>query len=81
MSADGRKYPGWVWWPAALRQQCPDGLDYEPVSGQAIIWRDRKDSNLSFRLTAERTTAVLLTQKRQSPDVSARALFILHAAT
>lgn len=35
----------------------------------------------TIRLTAERTTAVLLTQKRQSPDVSARALFILHAAT
>ncbi|HGO5328938.1 TPA: hypothetical protein ACK24L_000173 [Klebsiella oxytoca] len=28
---DDRKYPGWVWRPAALRQQCPDGLDYEPV--------------------------------------------------
>lgn len=81
MSADGRKYPGWVWRPAALRQQCPDGLDYEPVirSGHYLAGQEGFEPS-TIRLTAESTTAVLLTQKRQSPDVSARALFILYAA-
>lgn len=79
MSADGRKYPDWVWRPAALRQQCPDGLDYEPVirSGHYLARQEGFEPS-TIRLTAERTTAVLLTQKRQSPDVSARAfLFIM----
>lgn len=79
MSADGRKYPDWVWRLAALRQQCPDGLDYEPVirSGHYLARQEGFEPS-TIRLTAERTTAVLLTQKRQSPDVSARAfLFIM----
>lgn len=79
MSADGRKYPGWVWRPAALRQQCPDGLDYEPVIRSGLYLAGQEGFEPStIRLTAERTTAVLLTQKRQSPDVSVRAfLFIM----
>lgn len=36
---DDRKYPGWVWRPATLLQQPPDGLDYEPVirSGHYLV--------------------------------------------
>lgn len=57
----------------------PDGLDYEPVirSGHYLAGQEGFEPS-TIRLTAERTTAVLLTQKRQSPDVSVRAfLFIM----
>lgn len=57
----------------------PDGLDYEPIirSGHYLAGQEGFEPS-TIRLTAERTTAVLLTQKRQSPDVSARAfLFIM----
>lgn len=65
-----------------LRRRCsnaPDGLDYEPVirSGHYLAGQEGFEPS-TIRLTAERTTAVLLTQKRQSPDVSVRAfLFIM----
>lgn len=42
MSVMTEKYPGWVWRPVALRQQRPDGLDYEPVirSGHYLVLVD-----------------------------------------
>ncbi len=55
---------GWVWRPVALRQQRPDGLDYEPVirSGHYLAGQEGFEPS-TIRLTAERTTAVLLTPK------------------
>lgn len=60
-----------------LRRCCssaPDKLGYEPVirSGHYLAGQEGFEPS-TIRLTAERTTAVLLTLKRQSPDVSARA--------
>lgn len=60
-----------------LRRCCssdPDKLGYEPVirSGHYLAGQEGFKPS-TIRLTAERTTAVLLTQKRKSPDVSARA--------
>ncbi len=72
MSVMTENTPGWVWRPVALRQQRPDGLDYEPVirSGHYLAGQEGFEPS-TIRLTAERTTAVLLTPNEKRPRNSA----------
>ena len=58
----------------------PDGLDYEPVirSGHYLAGQEGFEPS-TIRLTAERTTAVLLTQNAKSPERLTQGLSCLAA--